>query len=171
MRSLFELISKYRSDVINIPLIAIGAIIFTLFLYIFLNKRKWIKYIPGVVAVLVATVFIVQGYFELLTVAGLDFIDTSIKIFVFGFTVIFFSVVLDILDSFGKGISKSIRKRKSKRTAKANKTKLTTDTKLDSKVIDKQVVKKDKKDKVVVNTKAITKADVKSTKPKKIIKK
>ena len=180
MRSLFELISKYRSDVINIPMIALGAMIFTLFMYIFLNKRKWIKYIPGVVGVLVATVFLVQGYFELLTDTGLDFIDMSIKIYVFGFAVIFFSIILDIIDSFGKGISKIIRNKKNKRLAQKQKKELMKKTpvnKVESKPVEKPVEKpvaqKEVKEKVgVASSRKVNRpADIKNTKSAKIIKK
>lgn len=104
MRSLFELISKYKSDLVIVPIIAFAALIVTLLIYLFLNKNKIIKYIPGFIAVIVGIVFLILGFTKLLTISGLDFVETSVKVFVFGFTVIFFSIILDILDSFFRGI-------------------------------------------------------------------
>ena len=100
MRSLFELISKYKSDLVIVPIIAFAALIVTLLIYLFLNKNKIIKYIPGFIAVIVGILFLILGFTKLLTISGLDFVETSAKVF----TVIFFSIILDILDSFFRGI-------------------------------------------------------------------
>ena len=118
MRSIFELISKYKSELMVVPIVAFVALIVTLFFYLFLNKKKIVKYIPGFAALVVAIIFLIQGFVKLLNITGLDFIETSIKIFVFGFTVIFFSAVLDILDSFVKGIKGDGKKRAKKESAK-----------------------------------------------------
>lgn len=118
MRSIFELISKYKSELMVVPIVAFVALIVTLFFYLFLNKKKIVKYIPGFAALVVAIIFLIQGFVKLLNITGLDFIETSIKIFVFGFTVIFFSAILDILDSFVKGIKGDGKKRAKKESAK-----------------------------------------------------
>lgn len=118
MRSLFELISKYRAEVIEIPFIALAGLILALFIYLFFNKRKWIKYVVGGIVIIVGLVFFIQGYFEILNETGLDFIAMATKILVFGFMVIFVSAILDLIDSFARSFLRSKGKKINKKNDK-----------------------------------------------------
>lgn len=119
MRTLFELITKYKSDVIIVPIIAFAAFVLTLFIYIFFNKKRIFKYIPGLAALIVGLVFLVQGYFELLNPAGLDFIGHAAKILIFAVISILFGLVFDILDSLGKNTKSLVKKNNIKNRAKS----------------------------------------------------
>lgn len=98
MRSIFELISKYKGDTVSIPLIALAAIIVIMLVYIFV-KNKFIKYIIPIVALVVGLVFLIRGYMAILTATGLSMLSTSIKILSFAGVALLFSFILDILDS------------------------------------------------------------------------
>lgn len=119
MRSLFELIPKYREDVMIVPIIAFVAFVVTFFLYLFLNKRKIIKYIPGFLGLIAGFIILWQGYSNILSSAGLDLIELSIKVFVFAFANIGFSIALDLIDSligiFRKKDKKKVKKEKVKK--------------------------------------------------------
>lgn len=123
MRSILELLSKYRSEVVVIPMIALGALILTLFIYLFLNKWRWVKYVPGLVTVIVGIIFMYQGYYELLRPVGLDLIEMATKLLVFGFTVIGFSVIFDIFSSYGESIRSLFTKDKNKKVKQNKKVK------------------------------------------------
>lgn len=122
MRSIFELITKYKSDVIIVPVIAFGAFILTLFLYIFLNKRKFIKYIPGLIALVVGLVMFIQGFFELLNTAGLDFIDMGAKFLIFALISILLAIIFDVIDSFARNVKSMVKKDKPRQVYKDDKT-------------------------------------------------
>ncbi|MGF0039935.1 hypothetical protein ACQRBF_04040 [Peptoniphilaceae bacterium SGI.131] len=98
MRSIFELISKYKGDTVSIPLIALAAIIVIMLVYIFV-KNKFIKYIIPIVTLIVGLVFLIRGYMAILTATGLSMLSTSIKILSFAGVALLFSFILDILDS------------------------------------------------------------------------
>lgn len=118
MRSLFELISKYKSDVIIIPIIAFAAFVVSLFMYIFFNKKKIYKYIPGIIVALIGIIFFVQGYFELLNIAGLNFLNLATKLLSFAGISIIFSLIFDILDSLGRTTKSMFKKNKKERVKK-----------------------------------------------------
>lgn len=125
MRSLFELISKYKSDVIIVPIIAFVALVVTLFMYIFLNKKKIYKYIPGIATFVIGLILFIRGFVEIIDTAGLDFIDTGSKFFVFAFISLAFAGILDILDSLGRSTKGFFKKP----TLKNNNPKKNTKTK------------------------------------------
>lgn len=110
MRSLFELISKYKSDVIIVPIIAFVAFVVTLFMYIFIKKKKIYKYIPGFIALGIGLILFIKGYLDLLKISGLNTIDISAKFFVFAFISIFLALIFDLLDSISKNTRTLIKK-------------------------------------------------------------
>lgn len=124
MRSIFELISKYKGDTVSIPLIALAAIIVIMFVYIFV-KNKFIKYIIPIVALVVGLVFLIRGYMAILTATGLSMLSASIKILSFAGVALLFSFILDILDS----LATMFKSKKNKAGEPASKKKPSADKK------------------------------------------
>lgn len=115
MRSLFELISKYKSDVIIVPIIAFIAFVVTLFMYIFINKKKIYKYIPSFITLFAGLVLFIKGYFNLLEISGLNTIDLAAKFLIFGFISLFLALIFDLLDSIGKNSKTMVKKNNTRR--------------------------------------------------------
>ncbi|MDO5026839.1 MAG: hypothetical protein Q4E50_03290 [Tissierellia bacterium] len=110
MRSIFELISKYKSDVIIVPIIAFVALVITVFMYIFFNKKKIYKYIPAFITLLVGLVLFFTGFSDILEASGLNYIELGAKFLVFAFVAIIFSLILDTFDSLVKNVKKKNKK-------------------------------------------------------------
>lgn len=121
MRSLFELIPKYREHVMIVPIVAFAAFVVTFFLYLFFNKRKINKYFPGFLGLIVAIIILLQGYSNILSSAGLDFVELSIKVFVFAFANIGFAIALDLIDSLIGIFRKKDKKKDIKKGKKVKK--------------------------------------------------
>ena len=102
MRSIFELISTYKSSLIVIPIIAIASLIVNLFIGRFLNKNKKNKYYLNIAVIIIGSVGLLVGYKLILSPKGLFLIDKSILLYVFGFVGLFFSLIIDIFDDLSK---------------------------------------------------------------------
>lgn len=123
MRSIFELISKYKSDVIIVPILAFAAFIVTLFMYIFLNKKKINKYFPGFVTLAIGLVLFILGWVNILEIQGLNYIEIGSKFLIFAFIAIIFSLIFDTFDSLGKNTKQIFKKDKASKKKKVSKSK------------------------------------------------
>lgn len=109
MRSLLDLISKHSESNSIIPIIGIASIIFTIILYV-LIKIRWVKYIINLVVFIIGGVIFYNGYETMLKQEGLDMLILGSKFIVFGTVGIFFSAILDILDSLANIFKKNKKK-------------------------------------------------------------
>lgn len=123
MKSIFQLLGKYKSDITIVPIFAIIAIVVTVFLYIFI-KKKYVKYILHILAIIVGFVLLFRGYQDILEESGINSIKTAIKILAFGGVGFLFSAVLDLLDSLSGMFRKNkVQKRDKKTNIKPNEVK------------------------------------------------
>lgn len=96
MKSLFNIISENSSATSIIPIIAIISIITMILLSVFV-KKKWIKYGVSVFILLIGLIFFFRGTQSILQKAGLNAIETSIKIITFAIVGFLTSMILDII--------------------------------------------------------------------------
>lgn len=112
MGIILELIKKYKGSSALILLIALAAIVVTLFMYIFFNKKKIIKYIFGILGILVSLLFFILGYRLIVNPSGLKSVEIGIFAGVFGGVSIVFSLLIDTIDAlFGSNKRKKAKKR------------------------------------------------------------
>ncbi len=117
MKSLFKIISDYKSSLVSIPVMALISIGLTLVFYIFFNQKRIYKYIMGFAGVIMGLIFLFQGYRLIIEPVGLVLINRAVLLEVFGWVNIFFALILDIFDSIGQDITN----RKEKKTKSKNK--------------------------------------------------
>lgn len=117
MKSILELISKYKSDVIIIPILAVLALVLSFSIYYFFTKR-WIKYMPGLVTLVIGVSLLLVGYLNLLNPSGLNFIGLGISFTVFALLSLAFSAIIDLLDGLGANFKKTGKKTKKKENKK-----------------------------------------------------
>lgn len=123
MKSILELISKYKSDVIIIPILAVLALVLSFSIYYFFNKR-WIKYIPGLGALVIGIALLFSGYLNLLKASGLNFIGLGINFTVFALVSLAFSAIIDLLDGLGGNFGKNKKKEKEEKNKEKEEPKL-----------------------------------------------
>ena len=111
MKSLLELISKYSSENSIMPIIALGAIIFVILLYV-LIKEKWVKYVVTFIIVIIGSVMMFSGYKNMLETAGLNMIINATKVLTFGIVGFLFALILGIIDSLAKIFKRDKKKQK-----------------------------------------------------------
>lgn len=109
MKSILELISKYKSDVIIIPILAVLALVLSFSIYYFFTKKS-IKYILGLVALVLGVLLLLVGYLDLLNPSGLSFIGWGINLMVFAVVSLAFSAIIDLLDGLGANFGKNKKK-------------------------------------------------------------
>lgn len=111
MKSLLELISKYSGENSIMPMIALGAIIFVILLYV-LIKEKWVKYVVTFIIVIIGSVMMFSGYKNMLETAGLNMIINATKVLTFGIVGFLFALILGIIDSLAKIFKRDKKKQK-----------------------------------------------------------
>ena len=114
MASLLDLIVKYKGESVTVLLVSIAAILVTLFAYIFFNRRRILKYLPGILSLLISVLFLILGFILILKKSGLKSLEIGVFTGVFGAVCILFGFILDLIDSIFK---------KKKKVKKVNKIK------------------------------------------------
>ncbi len=84
MSSIFGLIAQYKGDLSIFPTVIIIFVLATLLCFILFNKMKWLKYIPGLIGIIMGAVFALDGVKTVVDPGGLETLWKGIYFFVAG---------------------------------------------------------------------------------------
>lgn len=84
MNQLFGIISEYKDQLTMLPTMIIIFVTATLLCYIAFSMYRWVKYIPGLVGIVLGVINLFRGWQVFTTLEGLDIMWKAIYFFVAG---------------------------------------------------------------------------------------
>ncbi|MDO5718128.1 MAG: hypothetical protein Q4P34_04010 [Tissierellia bacterium] len=123
MRSILNLVLDHQGQATVFPMISLVAVLVTYLLYWISNRNKYMKYLPGVIMIIIGIYNLIEGLPRLTEDEGLSMILRFGIFFVAGFVSLCFALILGINQKYKNlepGKSKMNRRKILKRKGNEN---------------------------------------------------